>query len=79
MPGITRTAIIKISKEKNISLLEIKISLNDLFNAQEVFLTSASSFATPITQIDNKLINDGKVGKICKILRSEYLKTSTSF
>ena len=41
--------------------------------AKEVFLTSASSFVTPIIEIDGHVINDGLVGNISNQLRYLYL------
>ena len=44
----------------------------ELYNAKEVFLTSASSFIMPIVQIDDQNINQGLVGNISLELRKLY-------
>ena len=62
--GITREAIKKIIMKNKLILLEKKFTLKQLYNADEVFITSSASFVTPITKIDSKLINKGKIGKI---------------
>ena len=47
---------------------------NQLLNADEVFLTSSGSFITPILKIDNKKINNGKIGNITLKLAEMYSK-----
>ena len=48
-----------------------------MYNSQEVFLTSASSFVTPIVEIDNVKINDCMVGKMTIDLNKLYFKNFT--
>ena len=45
-----------------------------MLKSDEVFLTSASSFVTPIVEIDNIEINNGEVGKTSIKLRNLYFK-----
>ena len=44
------------------------MELKELLEADEVFTTSSTKKVLPITQIDNKIIADGKVGKTTKFL-----------
>ena len=43
-----------------------------MIKSKEVFLTSASSFVTPIIEIDNIKINNGVIGKTSIELRNLY-------
>ena len=52
--------------------VEKKFTQIELYNAKEVFLTSASSFIMPIVQIDDQNINQGLVGNISLKLRKLY-------
>ena len=63
-----------IVKEK-LHLKEKRFTKYQLYKADEVFLTSASSFVTPIIKIDNKIINAGKIGNISKQLSLIYFGT----
>ena len=72
MSGITRNSIHLFAKSNNINVVEKKFSLTELFEAKEVFLTSASSFVIPIIQIDNHKINQGLVGNVSLDLRKLY-------
>ena len=76
LSGITRSAIAKYAFNNKIILIERKFSKKELYNAKEVFLTSASSFVTQIIKIDNNLINNGLLGDISTNLREIYIKTN---
>jgi len=77
LKGVTRDSIKEIIKKYNLKFAEKKIKKNSLYGSDEVFLTSSSSFVTPITKIDNKLINKGKIGNITLELAKLYnLKTN---
>ena len=74
LAGITRDSILSCAKNKNIKVLEKKVSLNDIKHCKEAFITSASSFVTPVIQVDKMKINYGKVGKFTNLLRKTYLE-----
>lgn len=74
LSGITRKTIAKFSKLNDLTVIENKFSKDEMLNAKEVFLTSASSFVTPITEIDNVKINEGVVGVISIKLKKLYFK-----
>ena len=74
LSGITRKTIAKFSKLNDLTVIENKFSKDEMLNAKEVFLTSASSFVTPITEIDNVKINEGVVGKMSIKLKTLYFK-----
>ena len=72
LSGITRNSISLFAKKNNITVIEKKFTQIELYNAKEVFLTSASSFIMPIIQIDDQYINQGIVGNISLVLRKLY-------
>ena len=74
LAGITRDSILNCAKIKNIKVEEKKISLDNIKDCKEAFITSASSFVTPVIQVDNIKINSGKVGKFSNLLRKTYLE-----
>ncbi|MDA9914848.1 aminotransferase class IV [Alphaproteobacteria bacterium] len=74
LSGITRKTIAKFSKLNDLTVIENKFSKDEMLNAKEVFLTSASSFVTPITDIDNVKINEGVVGEMSIKLKTLYFK-----
>ena len=72
LKGVTRTSLLKIIKKTKLKLIEKQFTHKQLFNADEVFLTSSGSFITPILKIDNKKINNGKIGNITLKLAEMY-------
>jgi len=74
LAGITRDSILNCAKNKNIKVEEKKISLDNIKDCKEAFITSASSFVTPVIQVDNIKINYGKVGEFSNLLRKTYLE-----
>ena len=74
--GITRKAILKIAKVKNLNIEERKFDIKEMLDSDEVFITSATSIVTGITEIDGKKINNGKIGSISKKLRDYYFSHS---
>jgi len=74
LSGITRKTIAKFGKLNNLDVVENKFTKEEMLQAKEVFLTSASSFVTPIIEIDNVKINDGLIGQMSINLRKLYFK-----
>ena len=72
LKGITRETVKKLIKKNKLNLKETSFTKKELYNADEVFITSASSFVTPIIKIDSKLVNKGKIGKITMQLATLY-------
>jgi len=72
LKGITRDAIIKIAKDLGYKSSIKKLRKQQLYNADEVFLSGTAAEITPIIKMDRKKIANGKVGKMTKELIYEY-------
>ena len=72
---MTRTVLINIIHSSGIKFTEQEFSLKELYESDEVFITSSGSLITPITQIDNIKINNKKIGKITKALALSFYKS----
>ena len=72
LKGITRETVKKLIEKNKLNLKETSFTKKELYNADEVFITSASSFVTPIIKVDSKLVNKGKIGKITLQLATLY-------
>jgi len=72
LKGITRDAILKISKDLGFKATIKKIKKNQLFSADEVFLSGTAAEITPIIKINHKKVGYGKSGEITKMLISSY-------
>jgi branched-subunit amino acid aminotransferase/4-amino-4-deoxychorismate lyase len=65
--GITRRLVLELAKEY-FKVEERNVELKELLEADEAFTTSSTKKILPITQIDDKIIADGKVGTTTKFL-----------
>jgi len=75
LKGVTRTVLIKIIYSNGLILKEKKFTKKELYNADEVFITSSGSLITPIIQVDKYKINNGKIGIITKTLALNLYKS----
>jgi D-alanine transaminase len=76
--GITRETIIKVARDLGYPLEERAFTLDEAKLAREAFITSATSFVTPVVRIDDASIGNGVPGNIAEILRATYLNEQTS-
>jgi D-alanine transaminase len=74
LSGITRRTVVELARSEGLQLAERPFSLDEAKAAREAFITSASSFVLPITQIDDKVIGNGKAGSLTRRLRERYLR-----
>lgn len=72
--GVTRLEIIKLAAEEGVKFEERTFTLEELRRAREVFVTSASSFVMPITEVDDRPVANGKPGGVSSKLRAAYLR-----
>ncbi|WP_149535623.1 D-amino-acid transaminase [Siccirubricoccus phaeus] len=68
LPGCTRAALLAELAAAGIPYQEREFSLAEMRRAREAFLTSATSFVKPITQIDGAPVGDGQVGPVVRRL-----------
>lgn len=70
--GITRQSVIRIAKDLNLQVEEKNLDYDELLNADEAFFTGTAVEITPISKLDNNLINNGSRGKITKQLQEKF-------
>jgi D-alanine transaminase len=71
--GITRAAVIKVAQEAQMRVEERPFTPEEARNAAEAFITAASSFVTPVVEIDGARLGDGAPGPVTRRLREVYL------
>ena len=70
--GITRQTIIELAEQAQLHVTEGRIQPFDLYNADEVFLTSTAGGIVPVTKLDGRTLGDGKPGPMTKELKDRY-------
>ena len=71
--GITRLSLLRLAREAGIPVEERPFTLDEAYGAREAFLSSAGTFAMPVTRIDGRPVGEGKPGRIALALRQAYL------
>ena len=74
LEGITRNCVLYIAKKNNIQVVEQKFTRDELYIADEVFLSGTAAEITPVREVDDRKIGNGKPGKITKMVQKEYLE-----
>jgi branched-chain amino acid aminotransferase len=72
LEGITRDAIIEIAVEEGIEAKEEHFTRDQLYLADEAFLTGTAAELTPIKEVDGRKIGEGKPGEITKKLQKKF-------
>ena len=74
LEGITRNCVLSIAKSNNIKVIEQKFTRDELYIADEVFLSGTAAEITPVREVDDRKIGKGKPGKITKMVQNQYLE-----
>ncbi|WED24514.1 D-amino-acid transaminase [Vibrio sp. JC009] len=76
--GITRASLLKMASDANIEIEERAFTIEEAYEAEEAFISSASTFVWPVVQIDDKVIGSGKPGPVAQKLREIYIEIAKS-
>ncbi|MDE4541562.1 MULTISPECIES: branched-chain-amino-acid transaminase [unclassified Thermoanaerobacterium] len=77
--GITRATVIDIANKLGIPVVEKYFSLFNVYTADECFLTGTAAEAIPVTEVDKRVIGDGKPGEITKKIIEEFKNVRTLY
>lgn len=72
--GVTRHAVLESARVLGLGVFETPLTRHDVFNAEEVFLTSAAVEVLPVVEVDGRRIGNGRPGPWTARLREAYLQ-----
>lgn len=72
LDGITRKTIIDLAMELKIPFQEKKITVEDVFDADESFFSGTAAEVVPINSLDNQKIGNGLRGPVTEKLQKTY-------
>ena len=72
LPGITRAAVLELARAAGIETQEQPLTVNDVLDADEVFLTNAIMELMPVCRVEKRAIGPGKPGPITRRLGEDY-------
>jgi branched-chain amino acid aminotransferase len=72
LAGITRDTTIQLLREHSVEVREEPISRDELYIAEEVFLTGTAAEITPVREIDHRRIGRGEAGPVTRRLQEAF-------
>ena len=73
LPGMTRKSVLKLCKEQGQKLEQRAVTLEEVYQADEAFITGASTYVLAVTKVDGRKIGEGIPGNVSNRLREIYL------
>ena len=72
LEGITRNAVIELAREQGIVVTEERFTRDEMYIADEVFVTGTAAELTPVREIDKRRIGTGKPGPVTAGLQKRF-------
>ncbi|WP_455279565.1 branched-chain amino acid transaminase [Cupriavidus necator] len=72
LDGITRDATLTIARDLGIEVREKRITRDEMYCADEAFFTGTAAEVTPIRELDDRIIGEGRRGPITKQIQDAF-------
>lgn len=72
LTGITRDSVINIAREFGLEVHSRRLTRDDIYIADEAFFTGTAAEVTPIRELDDRIIGEGKRGPITQKIQARY-------
>ncbi len=72
LAGLTRGVILKVAHNLGVETEETRLTVNDLYDADECLLTNTTQEVLPVIRVDGKMIGNGRPGEITRRLHASF-------
>jgi len=72
LDGITRRTVCALAAEAGLSVVSKRLTRDEVYCADEVFLTGTAAEITPVIEVDRRKIGDGRPGPLTRRLQAAY-------
>lgn len=72
LPGITRDTAMRLLRESGLDVREERVTRDDLYVADEIFLTGTAVEVTPVREVDRRRVGDGTPGPVTRQMQKRY-------
>lgn len=72
LAGITRDSVITVLREAGYTVHERTFTRDDMYIADEIFFTGTAAEITPVREVDDRKIGDGRPGPITRFVQNRY-------
>lgn len=73
LAGITRDSVMQIIRADGQDVTEREMERDDLYSADEIFMTGTAAEVKSVSQVDDVTVGDGKMGRITKDLQKSFM------
>jgi len=77
LEGVTRNTVMTLLEEDGYEVSEGRVTRTDLYYADEVFLTGTAAEVTPVREIDDRPVGEGKPGRITRLAQQRFMAAAT--
>jgi branched-subunit amino acid aminotransferase/4-amino-4-deoxychorismate lyase len=72
LPGVTRRFLTTVARQARIPLREVRVTRDQLYDADEVFLTASTIEVLPVVRVERRVIGNGTPGPVTQRLQHHY-------
>jgi branched-chain amino acid aminotransferase len=76
LEGITRDTVITLARELGLTVIETRLTRDQLWLADEVFLTGTAAEVTPVREVDDRAIGSGTVGPVTRRIQARFFEVA---
>jgi D-alanine transaminase len=76
LPGVTRLSVLALCEELDLEVDERSYTVEEMYEADEVFITAATTLVMPVVKVDDRVMSNGAPGPIASRLRALYIETA---
>ena len=73
LPGTTRISVLEIAREMGVAIEERPFTPDELFEANEAFVSAAGTLVLPVVEVDGRPIGRGAPGPQVQAIREAYI------
>ncbi|EDT43866.1 branched-chain amino acid transaminase [Burkholderia ambifaria] len=74
LDGITRASVIELAREQGLTVVEKRITRDEIYCADEAFFTGTAAEITPIRELDDRTIGSGARGPVTETLQTRFFE-----
>ncbi|HJW02355.1 MAG TPA: branched-chain amino acid transaminase [Azospira sp.] len=72
LDGITRRTVHALAREAGLTVTPKRITRDEVYCADEVFLTGTAAEITPVVEVDRRAIGNGTPGPVTRLMQQRY-------
>lgn len=76
LAGVTRDTVMQLARNRSIPLEEKTFTRDSLYIADEAFFSGTAAEITPIREVDNRKIGEGKPGPITRLIQDLFFQVT---